>query len=250
MNTFTATLPDGRTVTKRSTKTLTHVVVGINTAPDARWYKNWRDLTWEESEARARKVAGNKLRNSFHDFTSTEVITCTMVEKTPDIFKPHTCQLCGRRIEDNKGTIWQHGYEIEYHAEQGTCRGSHHLCYEKDCSLLPPEISMVRSQVLSKEAYLADLIANPPAVLEERLIIKKGMDVKIVPHERPEGFTPDGVNYASMYTSYASQFKHRVWDTEGQLQTYLRPRLTWLVKRLADWVPPVKEETNDPTTHA
>lgn len=245
MNTYTATLPNETTLTRRSTKALTHVVIAINERPDARTFKTWRALSWEPSEERARKVASNKLKNdTFGDYSRVEVIPCTMPPAKEQAAVVTTCQICGRpikRIEINgQQVIALHGYKRPAVGFQtSSCRGARHLPYEQACDALQPEIDKATAWITARGAYLKSIQADPPAQVTREVYKGHGKSERL-PIDRPKSFDP--AKNLDQYNGHAYGFwyKHLLRRVNRDIDETEKTR-GYLVARLAGWKAPQAE---------
>lgn len=244
-HTYSATLPNGKTITKKSTKPLSHVVTGISSHS-----KNWYEISWVEASKNAQQTVQNKIKSQGDWYTQIQAIECVqLADKVKENVAQHTCQLCGRAIHDNQlnregeRKIAKHGYERKWSQEVHTCTGSHHLAYEYSCDLIPAEIEMYRQMIAKKQTYVNSLTTNPPATMEYSYLSGRGVNQKMETkvYNKPDGFTVDGVNYASTYSDYASHFRSTVRRVNVEIK-FATDDMNLLIKRLADWKPYVEDQ--------
>lgn len=77
------------------------------------------------------------------------------------------CQICGRLIQAKTGRIAHHGYTRPGDGWQTpSCMGAKYRPYEVACDALPRAITAVTEHIATREAVLADLLANPPRGIE------------------------------------------------------------------------------------
>lgn len=60
-----------------------------------------------------------------------------------------TCQVCGRiqAVNEKPGLLANHGYTVDWGFFSGICRGSKHLPFEKDCSLVVKSITWAEARI-------------------------------------------------------------------------------------------------------
>lgn len=144
----------------------------------------------------------------------------------------NTCQICGRPIKANTGTIAHHGYKRPGGGWQtASCMGAKYLPYEQSCDRIQYVIDIVKSHLAATERALEAFIANPP----EKLTTKKHGRTEIIV-ERPEGFT---LQFHRTYQPYAydTLFFARKYEMEQDIARSHND-VEYLSKRLADWKAP------------
>jgi hypothetical protein len=143
-----------------------------------------------------------------------------------------TCQICGRTIKANTGTIALHGYTRPGDGWQtAPCYGARFQPYEVSCSAIQPAIDIITAFIAERKAYQADFLETPPAsyTVKNRYPLSGNKEVL-----KPENFNPS--QSVSFRDEYAMAYSHE----KSQLITaikYAEIDLIYLQKRLSDWKP-------------
>ncbi|NVO13877.1 MAG: hypothetical protein HXX10_07560 [Rhodoplanes sp.] len=144
---------------------------------------------------------------------------------------PH-CQICGRMIKANTGTIAHHGYKRPGDGWQtASCFGAKFRPYEVACDALPRAIELAEAFKARAELALATMQSSPPAEL------KYTVDAwgKLATVTRPDGFNPASPTIERHRRgSYESVYRNAIWKLQGDIQGVVAD-LEYLRKRLADW---------------
>ncbi len=145
-----------------------------------------------------------------------------------------TCQICGREIKANTGTIALHGYTRPRQGWQtASCYGAKHLPYEVSCDAIPSAIEKITAWLVMQKELQSEFLSNPPVTLT---ISKKYPMRGTEEVSRPEAFDKEQGSWSSrdLYSSAYSKERYRL-ETEIK---FAAQDLAYMQKRLADWKPP------------
>lgn len=155
-----------------------------------------------------------------------------------------TCQICGRAILANTGTIANHGYERPGDGWQtASCSGAKCLPYEVSKDELPPTIKRVAEHIERVKLALADFIANPPRGIETNDDRNSSFQqfIKSWTVLRPANFDPK-VQPSGSYSmeeyrhSYARLFHRQIEKMQKDIKGSQETK-AFFEDRLAKWTP-------------
>jgi hypothetical protein len=149
-----------------------------------------------------------------------------------------TCQICGRAIKANTGTIAHHGFKRPGPGWQtASCYGTHFRPYEVACDAIPHEIDRLGAYLAQTEAALAKHLAEPPETLTT--LTRNSFSGKWTTntYQRPADFVFPC--YSAKPHTYENEYANLARNLKGNIQgaTYVRDRLR---KRLAEWKAPAE----------
>jgi hypothetical protein len=148
-----------------------------------------------------------------------------------------TCQICGRQIKANTGTIAHHGYQRPGGGWQtASCMGAKYLPYEQSCDRIPAAIEAIETFISNTSAYLERIKIEPP----DFLFVERGStwNRKKEQVDRPADFNPNNKSASYQPFTYACEYASRVADNQRQIKM-AKVDLKFLQERLAAWVAPV-----------
>jgi hypothetical protein len=151
------------------------------------------------------------------------------------------CQVCGRAIKANTGTIAHHGYQRPgYGYQTRSCAGARHVPYEVGHDALDSWITWLIPAIEAKTVVLANLQANPPAEYDVRETDSYGRYRSPIPKmmPRPDGFDGHKDCYASCIPrTYERKFWVTVRNQRNTIKQ-MQEALAYAQDRRAAWVGP------------
>lgn len=154
--------------------------------------------------------------------------------------KTTTCQICGRPIKSNTGTIAHHGYKRPGQGWQtASCMGAKHLPYEASCDLIPTAIKRAQDFITAATENLEVFKANPPETLSGYTYAGFGRE-KRIEVARPEDFDPSDRSYGYRPNSYSFLFGRHIAETEAKIAA-AKIDIDYLTERLANWKAPAPQ---------
>jgi len=144
-----------------------------------------------------------------------------------------TCQICGRPIKANRGTIAHHGYKRpDYGWQTASCMGALHLPYEVSRDLIPVAITSLEKYIYNTTVALEGFIKNPPSVLSVK-VYSSSRTNKYEDKSKPENFSEK--NSIRPY-SYESAYHRHKYDMQNGIKS-AKLQVEYLQKRYDNWKP-------------
>lgn len=177
-----------------------------------------------------------------------------------------TCQVCGALQKLPEGRLSTHGYTVKWGFFEGTCRGSHALPLELDCSLIAGSVEAAKAQKATTEGRIAELRAasGPVApfrtydertgkyVWEDSTVTSKevafldgsGTYLTFSRTTKIDRRAVDGLVKVESYPGRNTIETITAWARDYFIKLELLPLITkledytrWQTKRLAEWKP-------------